>query len=91
MESPESWFHRRATLYVEAQILFHLNQAGVWDRLKRGGPLTAQQIADALRLEAGPTDALLDYVFEVDRRAGRRVWAGLADPRQAAGRGWAVR
>lgn len=66
MESPESWFHRRATLYVEAQILFHLNQAGVWGLLRSSGPLTARQIADSLRLNVGATDALLDYVFEVD-------------------------
>ncbi|WP_437755418.1 hypothetical protein [Sorangium sp. So ce1389] len=66
MESPESWFHRRATLYVEAQILFHLNQAGVWELLKSGGPRTARQIADSLHLDAGAADALLDYIFEVD-------------------------
>jgi len=66
MESPESWFHRRATLYVEAQILFHLNQVGVLNLLNQGEARTAQQIAQSLHLEAGPTDALLDYVFEVD-------------------------
>lgn len=65
-ESPEGWFHRRATLYVEAQILFHLNQVGVWNLLRAGGYHTAQQIAEALQLDAGATDALLDYVFEVD-------------------------
>ena len=66
MESPEIWFHRRATMYVEAQILFHLNQVGVWGLLRNRGELTAPQIADALRLDAGATDALLDYVLEVD-------------------------
>src|SRR5437762_383154 len=66
MESPESWFHRRATLYVEAQILFHLNEAGVWNLLRQGGAHTAPQIADSLHLDAGATDALLDYVFQVD-------------------------
>lgn len=66
MESPESWFHRRATLYVESQILFHLNQVGVLPLLSAGGAHTARQIAEALRLDAGMTDALLDYVFEVD-------------------------
>ena len=71
MESPEAWFHRRATLYVEAQILFHLNQAGVWGLLKKGGAHTAPQIADSLRLDAGATDALLDYVFEVDNLLDR--------------------
>jgi len=66
MESPESWFHRRATLYVEAQILFHLNQVGVLSLLNQGGAHTATEISDSLNLEAGATDALLDYVFEVD-------------------------
>jgi hypothetical protein len=66
MESPENWFHRRATLYVEAQILFHLNQAGVWSLLKKGGSHTAPQIASSLRLNVAATDALLDYVFQVD-------------------------
>jgi len=65
-ESPASWFHRRATFYVEAQILFHLNQAGVFELLYKGGAHTALQIADFLQLEVGPTEALLDYVFEVD-------------------------
>src|ERR1700709_2854658 len=67
MESPESWFHNRATLYVEAQILFHLNQAGVWSLLKRGGAHTAPQIASSRRPRLAATDALLDYVFQVDR------------------------
>src|SRR5436853_111917 len=66
MESPESWFHRKATFYVEAQILFHLNQAGVFKLLNGGGSYTAREIADSLHLEPGPADALLDYVFEVD-------------------------
>lgn len=66
MESPESWFHHRATLYVETQILFHLNQVGVFNLLNKGGAHTAQQIAHSLKLEVGATDALLDYVFEVD-------------------------
>jgi hypothetical protein len=66
MESPESWFHRRATLYVEAQILFHLNQVGVWSLLKKGGSHTAPQIASSLKLDVAATDALLDYVFHVD-------------------------
>lgn len=66
MESPESWFHHRATFYVEAQILFHLNQAGVLNLLNDGGAHTAAEIAGTLRLEAGATEALLNYVFEVD-------------------------
>jgi hypothetical protein len=66
MESPESWFHRRATLYVEAQVLFHLNQVGVWKLLKQGGSHTVPQIASSLQLDAAATDTLLDYVFHVD-------------------------
>lgn len=66
-ESPESWFHRRATFYVEAQILFHLNQVGVLNLLHAaGGAHTATEIADALQLDVAATEALLDYVFEVD-------------------------
>jgi hypothetical protein len=66
MESPESWFHRRATFYVESQILFHLNQVGVLSLLNKGGAYTSREIADSLHLEVGATDALLDYIFEVD-------------------------
>ena len=66
MESPESWFHRRATFYVEAQILFHLNQAGVLQLLSNGRAYTARQVADALKLDFHAVDALLDYVFEID-------------------------
>jgi hypothetical protein len=71
MESPESWFHHRATLYVETQILFHLNQVGVLHLLDQGGAHTPQQIANALHLEAGTTAALLDYLFEVDNLLDR--------------------
>ncbi len=66
MESPESWFHRRATNYVEAQILFHLNQAGVLQALRRRGPCTAAEVAQTLDLDPAVTDALLDYVFGID-------------------------
>lgn len=66
-ESPESWFHRRATYYVESQILFELNQAGVLALLCDGIGRTAAEIAALLKLEPGPTDALLDYVFAVDQ------------------------
>lgn len=66
MESPESWFHRRGTIYVESQILFHLNQVGVLSLLSEGGSHTTLQIAESLHLNADATDALLDYVFQVD-------------------------
>lgn len=70
MESPESWFHRRATFYVEAQVLFHLNQTGVLGLLT-GGAYTASEVAKSLHLDPGATDALLDYVFEVDELLDR--------------------
>lgn len=66
VESPESWFHRRATFYVEAQILFHLNQAGVLRALAGRPGLTAAEVARSLDLDPAVTDALLDYVFGVD-------------------------
>lgn len=65
-ELPESWFHRRATLYVEAQILFHLNQVGVLALLSKGGRHSASEVAETLALVPGPTEALLDYVYQVD-------------------------
>lgn len=66
MESPETWFHRRATSYVEAQVLFHLNQVGVFGLLNDEGVRSVEQIASSLALETSATAALLDYVFEVD-------------------------
>jgi hypothetical protein len=51
---------------VEAQILFHLNQVGVLELLSRGGRYRASEVAATLALEPGPTDALLDYVYQVD-------------------------
>jgi hypothetical protein len=39
---------------------------GVLNLLHKGGSYTAPQIADCLHLDVGATDALLDYVFEVD-------------------------
>ena len=84
MESPESWFHNRATLYVEAQILFHLNQAGVWGLLKQGGAHTAPEIAGSLRLDPAATDALLDYVFQVDRLLSATSGRPTRSPSSAA-------
>jgi len=64
--SPELWFHRLATHYVEAQALFHLNQAGVFQLLATSGPLPAPEIAERLGLTLHVLDALLDYVAGVD-------------------------
>jgi hypothetical protein len=64
--SPETWFHRRATSYVETQILFHLNEVGVLGLLSDGEWYTPAAIADALRLDTGAVEAVLAYVFAVD-------------------------
>ena len=66
MQTAEGWFHRRATDYVEAQILFHLNQVGVLALLCTGEPQTATGFARVLRLDRKVTAALLDYLFEID-------------------------
>lgn len=65
-ETPELWFHRRATYYVEAQILFHLNQLGVMTELARGGARSAAELALLLGLEEGVLTTLLEYVYEID-------------------------
>ena len=70
-ESPEAWFHRRATYYVEAQVLFHLNQVGIFSALESGGSFTAAQLAAGLDLDEHLVDVLLDYVFEVDQVLSR--------------------
>lgn len=71
MESPESWFHRRATFYVEAQILFHLNQVGVVNLLNQGAAYTSSEIAARLDLDQAATSALLDYVWGIDELLDR--------------------
>ncbi len=64
--SPELWFHRISTHYVQAQILFHLNQARVFEVLRDQGPLTVQDLADKLRLDRNVADVLLRYVHGID-------------------------
>ncbi len=64
--SPETWFHQQATSYVETQLLFHLNQVGVLGLLSDGQWHPTAEIADALGLDAGAAEAVLDYVFSVD-------------------------
>lgn len=64
--SPETWFHRRATSYVEAQMLFHLNESGVLGLMRDGEWHAPGAIADALSLDPGVLEALLAYVFAVD-------------------------
>jgi len=65
-ESPEFWFHKRATHYVETQILFHLGQAGVFNLLDDEGPLSVRVIASKLNLVPHVLSCLLDYVINVD-------------------------
>jgi SAM-dependent methyltransferase len=64
--SPETWFHRRATSYVETQMLFHLNEVGVLGLLSGGEWYTPAAIADALRLDTDAVEAVLAYVLAVD-------------------------
>ena len=65
--SPEEWFHEVATHYVEAQVLFHLNRAGVFVALDRQGPTAIPELASALNLELGPLETLLEYLLGIDR------------------------
>ncbi len=62
---PEDWFHERATHYVEAQILHHLEQVGVFARLDRG-PATLEELARELELDARILRCCVEYVEGVD-------------------------
>ena len=64
--NPEIWFHRRASLYVESQVLFHLNQCGVFAVLGRGGVHSSEELARELGLEAKVLRACLEYVSSMD-------------------------
>lgn len=64
-ETPVSWFHTRATHYVEAQMLFHLSQVGVMTELHRG-PARAEDIAERLHLDVHVLRTMLDYVVGID-------------------------
>jgi hypothetical protein len=59
---PELWFHRRASFYVEAQLLYHLNTCGVFAFLHEKGPQSVSTLADTLGLEAKPLQAVLEYL-----------------------------
>ena len=63
---PELWFHERAALYVEAQLLYHLNDLGVFGVLASGERLTTQALADKLGLVEPLLQTVLDYVHGVD-------------------------
>lgn len=62
---PQTWFHDRATAYVEAQMLFHLGRTGVMAALVEG-PATTAELAGRLGLVEQPLEACLDYVSGVD-------------------------
>ena len=65
-KTPADWFHHVATHYVEAQVLFHLNQVGVFELLDTQTPLTAEEIAAHLNLDVNYTRVLLEYVNQID-------------------------
>ena len=65
--SPEAWFHEVATHYVEAQVLFHLNRAGVLEAIDRSSAIAVEDLAAQLGLQRDPLETLLDYVIGVDR------------------------
>jgi hypothetical protein len=65
-QSPEEWFHRKATDFVESQILYHLNRVGVWHVLRQG-PQSAHDLALSLSLVPEVLGILLEYVVGVDR------------------------
>jgi hypothetical protein len=64
--APEVWFHRLGTQYVLAQILFHLNQCGVFNDMTEKGPSTSEDVARRLKLDPKILECLLDYVLNVD-------------------------
>lgn len=70
-QTPEVWFHHLGTQYVLAQILFHLNQKGVFNDLLEQGPSRVQEIATRLKLQEKTLDCLLDYVLNVDHLLSR--------------------
>jgi len=66
-DEPENWFHNKATDYVVAQILFHLNQVGVFNSLSVRNEWTrSEHLADELGLEDRILNVLLTYLAGVD-------------------------
>jgi hypothetical protein len=67
IQDPETWFHSLATHYVEAQIYFHLNQAGVLGALRGAGlPGTSvSALAARLNLDEKILGVLCDYTANV--------------------------
>ena len=74
---PELWFHERAAFYGEAQVLYHLNESGVFLRLAEDGG-TTEEIAASLGLVEGGLQSLLEFVEGVDdliARDGQGRWS----------------
>ena len=65
-ESSEDWFHTLASQYTIAQILFHLNQVGVFPYLYRHQAAHTESIAKDLDLNLTVLNYLLDYVYSTD-------------------------
>ena len=65
-ETPEQWFHRRATHYVEAQVLFHLGQAGVFHQLDSAGACSIEELAAELDLVPEVLATCMEYVHGID-------------------------
>jgi hypothetical protein len=62
-KDPEEWFHCLATHYVEAQIYFHLNQCGAFQKLQGGS--TASELASELGLNEHVLKSLLEYAADI--------------------------
>lgn len=67
----EAWFHERATHYVEAQVLFHLNRVGVFRLLDDGRARTIPEMAAALDLDVETLECCVEYVDGVDALLAR--------------------
>ncbi len=64
--NPETWFHERATHHVVAELLFHLNQVGVFHTLSDKEALSSAQLAENLNLSPGILNTCLHYLANVD-------------------------
>ena len=85
---PETWFHERASHYVEAQVLFHLNACGVFGVLAGEG-VTTGALAERLELVEPVLETLLRFVQGVDdllARDANGVWDLTPFGRSVVGR-----
>ena len=64
----EKWFHQKATDYVVAQAMFHLNQEGVLRKMASTmESIRAEVLGAELGLDSDKLDSLLFYLSAVDR------------------------